>query len=66
VFSDGFADQFGGEKGKKFKYKQFRDLLLANADKPMQEQREILNQRIEEWRGELEQVDDICIIGVRI
>ncbi len=66
IFSDGFADQFGGPKGKKFKYKPFRELILANHDKPMEEQKQLLDECIENWRGELEQVDDICIIGVRV
>jgi serine phosphatase RsbU (regulator of sigma subunit) len=66
IFTDGYADQFGGPKGKKFKYSQFEKLLVAIHDKSMEEQREILNGTIDEWRGELEQIDDICIIGVRI
>ncbi len=66
VFSDGYADQFGGPRGKKFKYKAFRDLLLENKDKPMEEQRAIIDQQFEEWRGELEQIDDVCVIGVRV
>ena len=66
IFSDGFADQFGGERGKKFKYKPFKQLLLANQHKPMEIQRNILAEAIESWRGQLEQIDDICIIGVRV
>ncbi len=66
AFSDGYPDQFGGPKGKKFKYSQFEKLLLSIQEKSMIEQREILNNEIEKWRGELEQIDDICIIGVRI
>lgn len=66
IFSDGFADQFGGPLGKKFKYKPFRELLLASQDKPMATQKQLLDECIENWRGELEQVDDICVIGVRI
>ncbi len=66
AFSDGYADQFGGEKGKKFKYSQFEKLLLSIQEKSMTEQREILNDAIEKWRGELEQIDDICVIGVRV
>ncbi len=64
AFSDGYADQFGGPKGKKFKYSQFEKLLLSIQQKSMSEQREILNQTIDKWRGELVQIDDICIIGV--
>jgi serine phosphatase RsbU (regulator of sigma subunit) len=66
IFSDGYADQFGGSKGKKFKYKQFKEILLSIQDKSMVEQRKLLDETIEEWRGELEQIDDIVIIGVRI
>lgn len=66
IFTDGFADQFGGPKGKKFKYKPFKQLLLDNHDKPMDEQKQLLDKAIEDWRGQLEQVDDICIIGLRI
>jgi serine phosphatase RsbU (regulator of sigma subunit) len=66
VFSDGYADQFGGEKGKKFRYKNFRELLLGMQDKEMYEQKELLDTTIESWRGELEQVDDILVIGIRV
>ena len=66
TFTDGFCDQFGGPKGKKFKYKPFRELLIQMQDKSMPEQREILNNAIEQWKGNLEQVDDICVIGVRV
>jgi serine phosphatase RsbU (regulator of sigma subunit) len=66
VYSDGYADQFGGEKGKKFKYKQLEQLLLANYRKPGQEQKAALNLALENWRGRLEQVDDVTIIGIRI
>ena len=67
VFSDGYPDQFGGPKGKKFKYRKLRELLLSIQDKTMNEQKEILDHTIEDWMGdEHEQIDDICIIGVRI
>ena len=66
IFSDGYADQFGGENGKKFMAKNFRDLLLNVHDKPINNQKEILNNTIEEWRGRLDQVDDILVIGVKI
>jgi serine phosphatase RsbU (regulator of sigma subunit) len=65
LFSDGFADQFGGPQGKKFKYKQFKELLLEVHQKPLQEQKEILVSVLQEWRGEQEQVDDILVMGVR-
>jgi len=66
IFSDGYVDQFGGEKGKKFKTKAFRELLLSIQDKSMEEQKTIIDESFETWRGSLEQIDDICIIGVRV
>lgn len=66
IFTDGYQDQFGGEKGKKFKAAQLKELLLTIQDKTMDEQKEILNQAFEKWKGNLEQVDDVCLIGVRV
>ena len=66
VFTDGFADQFGGPKGKKFKYNMFKDLLVAAKGKAMEEQKSILYNAFENWKGSLEQVDDLLIIGIRI
>lgn len=66
LFTDGFADQFGGEKGKKFKYSKLKELLLSIESKSMQEQKEILNETFETWKGNLDQVDDVCLIGVKI
>lgn len=66
LFTDGFADQFGGPKGKKFKYKQLQQALLANHLKPMPEQKLIFEKLLNEWRGELEQVDDVLLIGIHI
>ncbi|MEW6468215.1 MAG: tetratricopeptide repeat protein, partial [Bacteroidota bacterium] len=66
IFSDGYTDQFGGEKGKKFKNKQFEDKLLAIQSKSMSEQKKILEETFLSWKGSLEQIDDILIIGVRI
>ncbi|MEK7224668.1 MAG: SpoIIE family protein phosphatase, partial [Bacteroidota bacterium] len=73
TFSDGFHDQFGGPKGKKFSHRRFRELLYSVHDRPMSEQRDMLEKTIEEWKsfpgqhgGHLEQVDDICVIGVRV
>jgi serine phosphatase RsbU (regulator of sigma subunit) len=65
-FTDGFADQFGGPKGKKFKYKQLEETLLANNHLPMQEQKNSLDKAFDSWKGDLEQVDDVLIIGIRI
>lgn len=66
LFTDGYADQFGGDKGKKFLYKNFRDTLLNVHQKPMKEQHDFLKNQIETWQGTYEQVDDILVIGVRI
>ncbi len=67
VFSDGYVDQFGGEKGKKFMKKRFKDLLLEIHDKPMQEQQKILDKEFLEWIGtDYEQIDDVIVIGVKI
>lgn len=66
LYTDGYADQFGGPKGKKFKYKALNDLLQSIHHLPMQQQQQKLNQTIDNWMGDLEQVDDICIIGIKI
>lgn len=66
LLTDGYADQFGGPKGKKFKYKQLKELLVKNTDKSMKEQCDILHSAFENWKGNLEQVDDVCVIGVRV
>ena len=66
LFSDGYADQFGGEKGKKLKYKPFKKLLLSIKNKEMNEQGDALNQYFGKWQGDLEQVDDVCVMGVKI
>ena len=66
IFSDGFADQFGGPDGKKYKYRRFRHLLLNLHQLPMEKQHEILENNVMEWRGTQEQVDDILVIGIKI
>jgi len=66
LFTDGYADQFGGPKGKKFKYKQLQEILLANTSMSMEEQKTILEGHLDEWKGSLEQVDDVLIIGIRV
>ena len=65
-FTDGYADQFGGEQGKKFKGSKMKELLLSLSHKKMKNQKEELNTAFENWRGKLEQIDDVCVIGVRI
>lgn len=63
LFTDGFADQFGGPKNKKFRYKPFKDLLLTY----QQENPEaILSSSFNSWKGNLEQVDDVCVLGIRL
>ena len=66
ILSDGYIDQFGGPKGKKFMTKRFKQLILDIHEKPMNEQKEILWQTILEWRGDIEQIDDIIIIGIKV
>ncbi len=66
IFTDGYADQFGGDKGKKFKYKNLKKIVLENKNKTMLEQKEIISKELKEWKGNIEQVDDILIIGIKI
>ncbi len=66
LFTDGYADQFGGPKEKKFKSKQLQELLIANSAKTMEEQKSVLEETLNNWKGNLEQIDDILIIGIRI
>ncbi|MBI3134583.1 MAG: SpoIIE family protein phosphatase [Bacteroidetes bacterium] len=66
LFSDGYADQFGGQYGKKFKYKQFQELLSASSRFDTDRQLDNLENTFESWRGSLEQIDDVCVIGVRL
>lgn len=65
LFSDGYADQFGGEKGKKLMTRNFRSLLAEISIHPMEDQRRILETRLLQWQGTHEQVDDILVIGIR-
>ncbi len=66
TLTDGFSDQFGGKGGKKFKYKPLQELLLSISHEPMELQKQKLDTTFEAWKGNLEQVDDVCIIGFRI
>jgi serine phosphatase RsbU (regulator of sigma subunit) len=66
LFSDGYADQFGGPNGKKFKYKTLKDLLMSVHDKNMAAQKEELDNTFESWKGMLDQIDDVCVIGIRV
>ncbi|MFB6258789.1 MAG: 7TM diverse intracellular signaling domain-containing protein [Flavobacteriales bacterium] len=66
LFSDGYPDQFGGPNKKKFKYRPFRELLLSLSEQNLELQKEELENTLQEWKGELEQVDDICVMGIRV
>lgn len=66
LFTDGYADQFGGPRGKKFKYKPMKELILKVHQYPPDQQKQSLDAAILAWKGELEQVDDICVIGVKL
>lgn len=65
LFSDGFPDQFGGPAGKKFMYKPFKELLLEIHERPMEEQEKILKMVFDEWKGTLDQIDDVLVMGLR-
>lgn len=66
IFSDGYADQFGGKDNKKFKTSRMQELLLSINHKPMQEQEQLIHTAFVDWKGNNEQVDDILVIGVRV
>lgn len=66
LFTDGYADQFGGDKGRKFKNSSLKELLVMNASLAMKDQKRALNDTFEVWKGSLEQLDDVCVIGIRI
>lgn len=66
LFSDGYADQFGGPKGKKLMRKMFEKILIETSDKTMSEQLLNLETKFNQWKDKLEQVDDVCVLGIRI
>lgn len=66
MFSDGYADQFGGPKNKKFKYKPFKRLLLENADQSLKIQRDLLKKAFDQWKADEDQIDDVVVIGLKI
>ncbi|MCW3077041.1 MAG: protein serine/threonine phosphatase [Bacteroidetes bacterium] len=66
LVTDGYSDQFGGSKGKKFKSKQLEEVLQALSDVPLKTQLDVLDKKFEEWKGALEQVDDVLLIGIKI
>jgi serine phosphatase RsbU (regulator of sigma subunit)/tetratricopeptide (TPR) repeat protein len=65
LFTDGFADQFGGPKAKKYKYKQLSEVILSSTNKTMTEQKRDLEISFEKWKGNLEQIDDVSVLGIR-
>lgn len=65
LFTDGYADQFGGEKGKKFKFRPFRNLFLNISEFSVEKQKEALQKSHEDWRGKRNQLDDISVFGFR-
>jgi serine phosphatase RsbU (regulator of sigma subunit) len=66
LFSDGYADQFGGPKGKKFKYSNLKNMLNENAGLSAYRQKEKLSSILHNWKGELEQIDDILVMGIKV
>jgi len=66
MFTDGYRDQFGGVQGKKFKTSLFKELLMNVHEESAREQKKILAKTFEEWKGDLEQVDDVTVIGIKI
>ncbi|MGZ3919124.1 MAG: PP2C family protein-serine/threonine phosphatase, partial [Bacteroidia bacterium] len=66
LFTDGYGDQFGGPKGKKFKFRKLEEKLLEVNRLPLADQKEILEKTFNDWKGNLEQVDDVLVIGIKI
>ncbi len=66
LYTDGYADQFGGPEIKKFKSRRLNELLLSISNNPIDEQQKILNKEFIDWKGPLEQIDDVCVIGIKI
>ena len=66
LITDGFPDQFGGPEGRKFMYKPFKKLLLSLKDHPMEEQHKMVKNSFSDWLGTGDQIDDVCIIGIKI
>jgi serine phosphatase RsbU (regulator of sigma subunit) len=66
IFTDGYADQFGGENGKKLMSTRFKELLLSIRQMEMKAQEKYLLHYFEQWKGDMEQVDDVLVIGIRV
>ena len=65
LFSDGYVDQLGGPGRKTYRSRKFKQLLVDIHQKPLEEQKEILEKEHEKWRGDIEQIDDIMVMGIR-
>jgi serine phosphatase RsbU (regulator of sigma subunit) len=66
LFTDGYADQFGGPQGKKFMTKNLKDLLIAHAEQPVEIQSKVMHDHFYSWKGDQEQVDDVLLMGIQI
>ena len=66
IYSDGYQDQFGGPKGKKYMVKRFKDFLQNMSKLTIDEQRVKVQEEFHDWKGKHEQVDDICVMGIRV
>ena len=66
VFSDGYVDQYGGVHRKKFKIQNFKELLLSIQADSMERQKQVLEETFENWKGNIEQIDDVCVVGIRV
>ncbi|HBF88764.1 MAG TPA: hypothetical protein DDX39_08995 [Bacteroidales bacterium] len=66
LFSDGYADQFGGKNDKKYSYKRFKQLLLTNCQLPMSEQKNVIEAEFDNWKNKNEQIDDVTVLGLKI
>jgi len=66
VFSDGYVDQYGGEHRKRFKTGKFKNLLLSVQSESLEKQKQEIEKTFETWRGDTEQIDDVCVVGVRV
>jgi serine phosphatase RsbU (regulator of sigma subunit) len=66
IFTDGFVDQYGGKKRKKFKTRNFKKLLLSVQEEPMQDQKRLIEEAFDQWRGPFDQIDDVCVFGARL
>jgi serine phosphatase RsbU (regulator of sigma subunit) len=66
MFTDGYPDQFGGDRDKKLNYKRFKEILSAASDMPMSLQRSYLEDCFEDWKGKTPQTDDVCVMAIKI